>query len=126
MKWKHFSLDDATWEPTTAELLKSEVAKAAISRFKKHSGRGGPQQPSPAASAGGGALSNRKRPAGTDGGKWGDGVTGAARWAHKVVRSLYVPEQAVSPRIFTGGLGELPKVELGCGMGRDGEGRGCK
>uniref|UniRef100_A0A7S3B222 Chromo domain-containing protein n=1 Tax=Haptolina ericina TaxID=156174 RepID=A0A7S3B222_9EUKA len=112
VKWKHFSLDDATWEPTTAELLKSEVAKAAISRFKKHSGRGGPQQPSPAASAGGGALSNRKRPAGTDGGKWGDGVTGAARWAHKVVRSLYVPEQAVSPRIFTGGLGELPKDRM--------------
>ena len=43
VKWKHFSLDDATWEAPATELLKTEVAKAAILRWKKYNGRG-PQQ----------------------------------------------------------------------------------
>lgn len=105
VQWKHFSVEDATWEKARSELLKTEAARGALARFKKASIRKSTPQEHVQLPSG-----SRKRSVdGTP--RCGEPST-AVRWTRQVVRSIEPNERAgASPRILNGGSGELPMIQ---------------
>mmetsp|Transcript_10861 Transcript_10861/g.24239 ORF Transcript_10861/g.24239 Transcript_10861/m.24239 type:complete len:728 (+) Transcript_10861:318-2501(+) len=111
VRWKHLSVEDATWEGARSELLSTEAARAAIALFKKpaSSRRGTPTVGMPLELT---PLGKRERSA--DVAARLAGASGTSRLTHMVVRSVEAHERtAISPRIFNGGLGEPPALHAG-------------
>jgi hypothetical protein len=107
VKWKHLTVDDATWEKATSELMQSSAAKAALARFRKQPS-GGSKRSHHGPSEG---SSNAKHVEETS---TRGAPSATPRWSHRIVRSL-LHDQAPEPvlagdRIFQGGLGEMPRM----------------
>lgn len=105
VKWKHFSREEATWEGALSELLKTEAARAAISRFNMPSSYGETTRESSPVS------SPRPRKRSLDSSSRDSYPTEHSEWNQQIVRSIQPNERtAASPRIFNGGLGEPPAI----------------
>ena len=93
VKWKHLSVEEATWEKAGSELLSTANAKAAIQRFKKSESKKGHGDRSGggggAGAAGSSAEHAKRKP------------DGPVRWHHRIVRPL--PRRAARERRRGGG-----------------------
>ena len=101
VKWKHCIVEDATWENATSDMFRSEAAKAALVKWRKHQHRKGNGEPSPVPGSPG-----HKR-------LWGAAAAQPPGpwWATRIVRLQRDPwaEGAVrQPLVFAGGVGEPP------------------
>ena len=114
VKWKHLSVEEATWEKVGSELLSTANAKAAIQRFKKSESKKGHGDRSGggggAGAAGSSAEHAKRKP------------DGPVRWHHRIVRPLPQHEPLGSAagaaaafpigQAFNGGLGEPPRLNV--------------